>query len=93
MFYSCNDFDRTLPYSQGRSRYVWILSVQRTGREKVNKEFVSLANSNIIIRFEKRNVPVGGCQVYKQTLLELFEIVKEESELYENCMADEENQV
>ena len=93
MFYSCNDFDRTLPYSQGRSRYVWILFVQRTGREKVNKEFVSLANSNIIIRFEKRNVPEGGCQVYKQTLLELFEIVKEESELYENCMANEENQV
>ena len=95
MFHSYNDFVRTLPNCQGRDRFVWILFVQRTGTEKVKIEIITLGNNKVIIRFEKRSISggAGGCQVYKQTLLELFEIVKEEADLYESCMANEENQV
>ena len=36
--------------------------------------------------FFKRNQLSHGCKAQRQTLLELFQIVKTEAEIYENCL-------
>ena len=43
----------------------------------------------ISARTEKRSVTPDGCSLYRETLTELFEIVKEEAKHYDECLERE----
>ena len=56
-----------------------------------NFKFISLVKYFLYIsaRTEKRSVTPDGCSLYRETLTELFEIVKEEAKHYDECLERE----
>ena len=55
-----------------------------------NLKFISLKYLLCIsARTEKRSVTPDGCSLYRETLTELFEIVKEEAKHYDECLERE----